>query len=90
MCGSICPQLGFCVGFLGPPGEPGPHGGITFYKGDPGPVGLPGLRGRKGDKGLPGPPGSQSYPGPAGPKGTLQCKTAAISIYSVAILLHVI
>lgn len=65
--------------FLGPPGQPGPPGGSILYKGDPGPVGLPGLPGRKGSKGLPGPPGSQSYPGYAGPKGTLQCKIASMS-----------
>uniref|UniRef100_A0A8D0AKV2 Collagen IV NC1 domain-containing protein n=1 Tax=Sander lucioperca TaxID=283035 RepID=A0A8D0AKV2_SANLU len=50
-------------------GPPGPPGSSIFSKGDPGPIGFPGVPGSKGDQGLPGPAGSHCYPGLGGPKG---------------------
>lgn len=72
-CGIVflyLPTTWICTGLSGPPGERGPPGSSIFSKGDPGPIGLPGLTGRKGDRGLQGPPGSQNYPGFVGLKGT--------------------
>lgn len=65
---SSCVSLSFY--FLGPPGEPGPSGSAIFSKGDPGPIGFPGLPGIKGERGLPGPLGAQTCIGHTGPKGT--------------------
>lgn len=86
---SVCPHLGFCIGLLGPPGEQGPPGNEILFKGDPGPDGLHGLPGCKGDRGFPGPPGSQNYAGFVGTKGTLQCKTAAITCHTFECTLNV-